>query len=259
MVTSTVGVSAVITPLGQWPGEWTTVRSGGDTKVEMIGGKLVMTRPAPPEGGSVNSTGAISFWNGSLATSGVLGDFSGSVVLSYPSRANDAWGVIVGAQSTTFTSSATTNNRGFYIGLLPNSAANGGGLYIWENLLTTALPSPLTALASNNQWSGALSANTDLLLEFSVTGATLRASLWNLDPLTQEKTGEVLAAVTYTDDKAITGYFGLDTFRLGGSTSRSFSDLKLTVIPEPGAVALGSMALLVCLVFFGISGKRALL
>jgi len=249
IVISHTADAAIITPLDQWPGEWTTVKSGSATVVALTGEKLEITRP-----GTGSSAGAITFWNGNSEVSDVLGDFSGSVVLSHDSRANDVWGVVVGAQSKTFTNNATTNYRGFYIGLLPNSAANGGGLYVWENPLNNSSFSATTAVEDDRRWSDALPYNTDFLLEFSVSGAKIEASLWNLDPITRQKTGEALASLTYIDDQVITGYFGLSAFRLGNPTSRYFSELKLEPVPEPGSMALGMAGLLVG---YGIFRRRS--
>lgn len=248
--------AAIIMPLDQWPTQWTTAKSGGDTVIEMVGEKLVIQRP-----GEGNSTGGIAFWNGNQDTDGVLGSFSGSVVLSYQSRSNDVWGVLVGAQSKTFTNDIATNNRGFYIGIKPNSpdaATNPGGLYIWENFRATSTsPSSGNAVATGEHfWSGTLDTNTDFLLEFSVTGATIEASLWNLDQTTREK-GSLLASLTHTHTQAVTGYFGLEAFRFGNPTSRTFSELKLEIIPEPGSAALGGVALLTWLVGYGVFRRRA--
>ncbi|HWL51059.1 MAG TPA: hypothetical protein VNQ90_01390 [Chthoniobacteraceae bacterium] len=256
MLISHTACAAIITPLDQWPNGWTTVKSGGATLVGMAGEKLVMERP--DEG---NSTGAIAFWDGDATVpGGALGNFSGSVVLSYGGRSSDVWGVLIGAQSKTFTSNASTNNKGFYIGIKANSpaaATNPGGLYIWENFLATSTnPTSGNAVAGGGLWTGTLDANTDFLLEFSVAGAKIEASLWSLDPLTREK-GSLLASVTHTHDAAVTGYFGLEAFRFGNPTSRSFSELKLEIIPEPGSAALGAAALLTWLAGYGVFRRRA--
>lgn len=255
LVISQTAGAAIITPLDQWPDGWTTAKSGSATEVEMVGEKLVIRRPA-----SGNSTGAIAFWDGNESIAdGMLGDFSGSVVLSYSSRSNDVWGVLVGAQSKTFTSNAATNNRGFYIGIRASSTedTSPGGLYIWENFLASSTsPVASNALTGDGQWTESLAPNTDFLLEFSVVGATIEASLWNLDPVTRAK-GSLLANVTHTHAAPVTGYLGLEAFRFGNPTSRYFSELKLEAIPEPGSAALGAAALFTWLVGYGVFRRRA--
>lgn len=246
--------ASVIHPLDQWSNEWTNVKAGGDTTLEIVDGALVISRPPPPQGGTINSTGAISFWNGSSTIPGILGDFSGSVVLNSTNRVSDAWGVVIGAQSTTFTTSKRTNYQGYYIALVPGEEGNSG-LNIWYNHTIGDRPSNQDQLVHDRQPGALFSNGVDYLLEFSVSGPTISASLWNLSE-TGEKTGSVLAEVSYEADADITGYFGLKAFRLGNTASRSFSDLKLDVIPEPGSVALAAVAVLGCLLHRSFSSKK---
>lgn len=244
-VTPEMARAGVITPLDHWADQWKSVKSGGATVIEMQGDTLVISRPAPPPGGSVNSTGGIAFWEGSAVIPGQLSNFSGSVILNSVGRVNDAWGVVVGAQSTTFTGSETTNYRGFYIAFVPGDGGEGhnSGLNIWYNHTTGDRPTDGDALV-HDQTPGAVFPNeVDFLLEFSVNGATINASLWSVDD-DGVKTGSVLAAVSYTADDPVVGYFGLKAYRLGNTASRSFSDLKLEVIPEPGSVAMACFAAL---------------
>ncbi len=258
LATPNAAQAAVITPLDHWTDQWKSVKSGGATIIEMQGDTLVISRPAPPPGGSVSSTGGIAFWEGSDTVSGQLSNFSGSVILNSEGRVNDAWGVVVGAQSTTFTGSEATNYRGYYIAFVPGDGGEGhnAGLNIWYNHTTGDRPTDGDALV-HDQTPGAVFPNeVDFLLELSVTGATINASLWNVDD-DGVKTGSVLASVTYTAEDPVVGYFGLKAYRLGNTASRSFSDLKLEVIPEPGSVALACSAALGCFAYRCFASRRS--
>ncbi|HWL52322.1 MAG TPA: heparinase II/III family protein [Chthoniobacteraceae bacterium] len=169
---------------------------------------------------------------------GVIADFEASATIRYPNRLQDPAGLFRG----------TVSNNGYLTGyyaytsssILYISKDDGTGTSDGVELGHISLLEDLTA-------------NTDYLYKFSISGNELTASVWRRD---EENAFTVsLGELTVTDtapDYYQSGYFGLRNRPGADDRGIYFSDVTLTVIPEPGQMALVVVGL-GCLVLFGRS------
>lgn len=235
-LTTLAGVLGAVTPLDDWPTGWVTAAHGNTlVEKEALGEEgmqveyLKITR-------SGSGVGAITFWD----AGGRMSDYSGSVVMrhvfSTHSRVQDPYGVLIGAENQTYNNSATTNHRGYYIGVKPGSSDGDGGLGIWFNSVITTTNYSADTVVDPGAYASFdfLPANIDYLLEFSVMGPSILASLWTLDGEGQKIVS--VADVSYTASEDIEGFFGLMGGRYSGNDTRYFRDLNMTMIPEPSVV-----------------------
>lgn len=235
-----------------FPDDWTVAIGSSGTVVEVSTFNDVdyLRIGRPPDAGGV---GAIAFWDGNTEFENgffPIG-YTGSVVLRPAATGVIPFGVVVGAENKTYNNNVNTNNRGFY--LATNVTA---GLGIWFNTLNTTTETASNTILGeeSSTWSAfdsGLSADVDYLLEFSVIGPALAASLWEMDS-SGNKLGNALGSVSYTHTENITGFFGLKAGRIGNTRSGYFRDVDLTVIPEPGL----SGVIITALVALGLARRR---
>lgn len=211
----------------KWPEGWTN-DAQGSTEVKFVEkeGRHWLEVRREQQG-----VGAALFWNGPGQRDGQLGSLSGSVILCTERTArSDAFGVLLGAQAPVWNNTAGTNHRAYYLAIIPERKGTGtGALGIWYNTRTTQTESSESPLAEAAFPSAALLSGHPVLLTFSVRDEKIEAALWELDE-SGEKTGTALAELAYTTGAPITGALGLKAGRLGNTTARWFTDLKVELV-----------------------------
>lgn len=198
--------------------------------VGVIGDKR-MLRLQRPSGQGINNN-LTYFYTGSEGhiSNGVLGNFTGSLTVrtnQIETQSSSVQGVVVGVQSATY-----DNLTGFYV------AYDLNGLYLYQNPTTHAVNGTLRA---SDTFSDAIIAGTDYDLRIAVNGATLTASIWSMDGLTQ------IGGLSYTAGADITGLFGLRTSFGNSDIAAYFGDVNLTAysqVPEPATTALALAGLI---------------
>lgn len=184
----------------------------------------------------IGDNSAVAYYTGPDSQ---LANFQGSVIIYNAGGGSGRVypvGVVLAAQNATY-----DNSQGYYLGFQSLDGTVGGdtqerglGLYFNANNGTFDYWSDAAnavAFAAHSE----VTNNVSVLLEFSVMGSVIEGALWHLDA-NDQKTGDVIASLSYTAGDELSGLIGLRLGNLGGNRTAYFRDL--TIIPEPASIAV---------------------
>ncbi len=210
---TTVGVSSVVnvTVAEFEDNDWLSIQRTG------IGDNSAVAYYTGPDSQMSNFQGSVIIYNAGGGTGRVYP--VGVVLAAQNATYDNSLGYYLGFQSLSGTVGGDTQERG--LGLYYN--ANNGTYDYWSGAANAVAFDAHTGVTSG----------VPVLLEFSVMGSVIEGALWNLDG-NDQKTGDVIATVSYVAESALSGYIGLRLGNLGGNRTAYFRDL--TIIPEPASM-----------------------